>query len=84
VNIGTDTTLALGMAQEIIYHGWENYQFEDFRHFKSVMPSPLNSIELVGVYGHLRSDAVSFSPSPSDRGSRVEMRKADSGLSKKH
>ncbi len=63
-------------GQVIIYHGWENYQFEGFRHFKRVMPSPLNPIELVGDYGHIRSDVVSFSPSPSDRGSRVEMRKA--------
>jgi anaerobic selenocysteine-containing dehydrogenase len=63
-------------GQVIIYHGWENYQFEGFRHFKRVMPSPLNPIELVGDYGHIKSDVVSFSPSPSDRGSRVEMRKA--------
>ncbi|MBI2088795.1 MAG: molybdopterin-dependent oxidoreductase [Deltaproteobacteria bacterium] len=66
---------AVRPGQVIIYHGWENYQFEGFRHFKSVMPSPLNPIELVGDYGHLRSDVVSFSPGPSDRGTRVEMRK---------
>jgi len=76
VNIGTDTALALGMAQVIIYYGWENYQFEGFRHFKKVIPSSLNPIELLGYYGHLRSDVVSFNPSPSDRGRRVEMRKA--------
>jgi anaerobic selenocysteine-containing dehydrogenase len=63
-------------GQAIIYHGWENYQFEGFRHFKNVMPSPLNPIEMVGGYGHIQSDVVSFSPSPSDRGTRVEMRKA--------
>ena len=64
-------------GQAIIYHGWENYQFEGFRHFKNVMPSPLNPIEMVGGYGHIQSDVVSFSPSPSDRGTRVEMRKAN-------
>ncbi|MFQ5684729.1 MAG: molybdopterin-dependent oxidoreductase [Candidatus Binatia bacterium] len=65
---------AVRPGQVIIYHAWENYQFEDFQHFKSVMPNPLNPIEMVGGYGHLCSDVVSFSPSPSDRGSRVEMR----------
>ncbi|MFQ5872636.1 MAG: molybdopterin dinucleotide binding domain-containing protein, partial [Dehalococcoidia bacterium] len=71
---------AVRLGQVIIYHAWENYQFEGFRHFKSVMPNPLNPVELVGDYGHLRSDVVCFSPSPSDRGSRVEMRQAASGL----
>jgi DMSO reductase family type II enzyme molybdopterin subunit len=64
-------------GQVIIYHGWENYQFEGFRHFKNVMPSPLNPIHLVGEYGHIRPDAVCFSPGPSDRGSRVEIRKSN-------
>jgi len=67
---------AVRPGQIIIYHGWENYQFQGLRHFKSVMPNPLNPIEMVGGYGHLRSDVVSFSPSPSDRGTRVEIRKS--------
>ena len=62
-------------GQVIIYHAWENYQFDGWRHFKSVMPAPLNPIGLVGGYGHIRPDPVTCSPGPTDRGSRVEMRK---------
>jgi DMSO reductase family type II enzyme molybdopterin subunit len=61
-------------SQVIIYHAWENYQFDGWRHFKTVMPAPLNPIGLVGGYGHIRPDPVTCSPGPTDRGSRVEMR----------
>jgi anaerobic selenocysteine-containing dehydrogenase len=64
---------AVRPGQVIIYHAWENYQFDGWRHFKSVMPSPLNPVELVGGYGHIRPDPVTCSPGPSDRGSRVEI-----------
>jgi len=64
-------------GQVIIYHAWEIYQFEGWLHFKNVMPSPLNPIALVGGYGHILPDPVTCSPGPSDRGSRVEMRKRD-------
>jgi DMSO reductase family type II enzyme molybdopterin subunit len=67
---------AVRPGQVIIYHAWENYQFDNWRHFKSATPSPLNPIELVGGYGHIRPDPVAFSPGPSDRGTRVEIRKA--------
>ena len=67
---------AVRPGQVIIYHAWENYQFANWRHFKSATPSPLNPIELVGGYGHIRPDPVAFSPGPSDRGTRVEIRKA--------
>ena len=67
---------AVRPGQVIIYHAWENYQFDGWRHFKSVMPAPLNPIGLVGGYGHIRPDPVTCSPGPTDRGSRVEMKKA--------
>ncbi|MBI4529362.1 MAG: molybdopterin-dependent oxidoreductase [Deltaproteobacteria bacterium] len=64
-------------GQVIIYHGWENYQFDQWHHFKSVMASPMNPIELVGGYGHIRPDPVICSPGMSDRDTRVEIRKAN-------
>ncbi|MFQ5843217.1 MAG: molybdopterin dinucleotide binding domain-containing protein, partial [Thermodesulfobacteriota bacterium] len=70
---------AVRPGQLIIYHGWENYQFEGFRHFKSVMASPLNPVELVGDYKHLRPDPAVGSAGLSDRDTRVEIRKADRG-----
>ncbi|MDP6558769.1 MAG: molybdopterin dinucleotide binding domain-containing protein [Candidatus Binatia bacterium] len=64
---------AVRPGQVIIYHGWENYQFDGWRHFKSVMASPMNPIELVGGYGHLRRDPIVGAPGISDRDSRVEV-----------
>jgi DMSO reductase family type II enzyme molybdopterin subunit len=66
---------AVRPGQVIIYHAWENYQFDGWRHFKSIMPAPPNPIEFVGGYGHLRPDTVTLSPGPSDRGTRVEARR---------
>ena len=40
------------------------------------MASPLNPVELVGGYGHIRPDVVSLGPGPNDRGTRVEVKKA--------
>jgi nitrate reductase alpha subunit len=66
---------AVRPGQAIIYHAWENYQFEGWGHFKSVMAAPLNPIELVGDYGHIRPDALIAMPGQSDRDTRVEIRK---------
>jgi DMSO reductase family type II enzyme molybdopterin subunit len=64
-------------GQVIIYHAWENYQFEDWRHFKDVMPAPPNPIEFAGGYGHIRADPLVCSPGLSDRDTRVEMRRVE-------
>ena len=62
-------------GQLIIYHAWENYQFVGWKHFKNVMPSPLNPIELAGGYYHIRPMTQNFYPGFSDRDSRVDLRK---------
>jgi len=62
-------------GQAIIYHAWENYQFAGWGHFKSVMAAPLNPIELVGDYGHIRPDPLIAMPGQSDRDTRVEIKK---------
>ncbi len=67
---------AVRPGQVIIYHAWENYQFDGWRHCKSVMASPMNPIELVGGYGHIRPDPVICSPGLSDRDTRVDLRRA--------
>lgn len=64
-------------SQVIIYHAWENYQFEGWRHFKSVMASPMNPIELAGDYFQIRPITMSNYPGFSDRGTRVEVRRAE-------
>jgi len=62
-------------GQVIIYHSWENTQFPDKKHFKSVMASPLNPVELVGDYFHLRANTFNCTPGQSDRDTRVQVRK---------
>jgi DMSO reductase family type II enzyme molybdopterin subunit len=69
---------AIRPGQVIIYHSWENYQFDGWRHFKSVMPSPMNPIELAGDYFQIRPVTMSNYPGFSDRGTRVEARKVNS------
>jgi DMSO reductase family type II enzyme molybdopterin subunit len=66
---------AVRPGQLLIYHAWENFQFPGWRHFKSVMASPMNPIELAGGYYHLQSTSESFHPGLSDRETRVELRR---------
>ena len=63
---------AVRPGQAIVYHSWENFQFPGWRHFKSVMASPMNPIELVGGYFHIRPITMNCYPGFSDRGTRVE------------
>ncbi len=67
---------AVRPGQVIIYHAWENFQFRGWKHFQSVMPSPLNPIELAGGYFHLRPLMLSLTPGFSDRDTRVECHRA--------
>ena len=62
-------------GQVMIYHGWENFQFPGKRHFKNVMGSPLNPIEMVGGHYHIRPDVTCFHPGFNDRDSRVEVKR---------
>lgn len=63
-------------GQVIMYHGWVNYQFSEFRHFKNVLASPLNPVEFAGGEFHLRPMATTLYPGHSDRETRLELRKA--------
>jgi len=62
-------------GQVMIYHSWENSQFPSKKHFKSVMASPLNPLELIGDYFHLRPNMFNCTPGQSDRDTRVEVQK---------
>ncbi len=66
---------ALAPGQVIMYHAWENHQFRGWRHFKNVMASPLNPLELAGGYHHVQPTSDTFYPGYSDRETRVELRK---------
>ncbi|MEE9491562.1 MAG: molybdopterin-dependent oxidoreductase, partial [Dehalococcoidia bacterium] len=73
LQIQVAVTPAVRPGQVIVHHGWENYQFQDWHHFKSVMASPLNPIELAGGYYHIRPTIQNFYPGFSDRDTRVEV-----------
>lgn len=60
--------------EAIIYHSWDNFQFSGWRHFKNVMPSPVNPLEFAGGYFQLRPLALTLAPGMSDRDTRVEIR----------
>jgi hypothetical protein len=63
-------------GQVIIYHAWENHQFEGGVGFQNLIPSPLNPVELAGGQFHLRPMPLCMQPSHTDRDTRVNMEKA--------
>ncbi|MBI4491190.1 MAG: molybdopterin-dependent oxidoreductase [Chloroflexi bacterium] len=75
--IRTIVSPAVRPGQAMIYHQWENYQFPGWQHFKNVMASPLNPIELAGGYFHIRPITMCNYPGLSDRETRVEVRRTE-------
>jgi DMSO reductase family type II enzyme molybdopterin subunit len=74
-------------GQVIMYHGWENYQFEGETDCRSVQASPLKPIELVGDYPFIRPTFATRHPGMNGRDTRVDiellprnLRKAETGL----
>ncbi|MBW2233234.1 MAG: molybdopterin-dependent oxidoreductase, partial [Deltaproteobacteria bacterium] len=67
---------ALRRGQLIVYHAWEPYQFKDGRSHQSVIPSPINPLQLAGGYFHLRPNMLFGEPGSNDRGTRVEVERA--------
>jgi len=68
---------AIMPGQVVMYHAWENHQFKGWRHFKNVMASPLNPLELAGGYHHVQPTSDTFYPGYSDRETRVELTKVE-------
>jgi anaerobic selenocysteine-containing dehydrogenase len=64
---------AVRPGQLIVYHAWENYQFENGKGFQNLIPSPLNPVELAGGQYHMRPVAICMQPSHTDRDTRVEV-----------
>jgi DMSO reductase family type II enzyme molybdopterin subunit len=64
---------AVRPGQLIVYHAWENYQFENGEGFQNLIPSPLNPVELAGGQYHLRPVTICLQPSHTDRDTRVEV-----------
>ena len=68
---------AIMPGQAVMYHGWENYQFEGGMGYRNVLASPLNPIEMVGDYPFMKPLTGIRQPGQSDRDTRVEVRQVD-------
>lgn len=64
-------------GQVVMYHGWENYQFEGGMGYRNVQATPLNPLELVGDYPYLKPMVGIRQPGQSDRDTRVEVRRLE-------
>jgi DMSO reductase family type II enzyme molybdopterin subunit len=65
----------------VVYHAWEDYQFRSGVGYQSLIPSPLNPVELSGGQYHLRPMAPCLQPSHTDRDTRVEVARIESSSS---
>ncbi len=63
-------------GQVIVYHAWENYQFEGGMGHRNVIATPMNPVELAGGYFHIQPAPAILQPGHNDRDTRVEVEKA--------
>jgi nitrate reductase alpha subunit len=60
-------------GQVIVYHAWENYQFEGGMGHRNVIATPMNPVELAGGYFHIQPAPAILQPGHNDRDTRVEV-----------
>ena len=63
-------------GQAVMYHGWENYQFEGWIGYRNVLASPLKPLELVGDLPFQRMKFLECQPGMSDRDTRIDYARA--------
>ena len=68
---------AVRPGQVIVYHGWENYQFQGGMGYRNVIPTPMNPVELAGDYFHIQHTPAILQPGHNDRDTRVEVTKVE-------
>jgi len=66
---------AIRPGQVVMYHAWEDYQFEGGIGHRNVLATPLNPLGLVGGYPYLDPTFGARQPGMNDRDTRVEIRK---------
>jgi hypothetical protein len=64
-------------GQLILYNGWETYQFRGGSGTNAIEAGMVKWLSLAGGYGHLKYWPMEWSPSPTMRGSRVDIAKMD-------
>ena len=63
---------SLRPGQVVVYHAWEPFQFAGGNSHQSLLPSPINPIQLAGG-DHLQPMMIVGEPGLCDRGTRVEL-----------
>ena len=66
---------AIRPGQVVMYHAWEDYQFEGGIGHRNVLATPLNPLGLAGGYPYLDATFGARQPGMNDRDTRVEIRK---------
>jgi DMSO reductase family type II enzyme molybdopterin subunit len=66
---------AIRPGQVVMYHAWEDYQFEGGIGHRNVIATPINPLGFVGGYPYLDPMFGVRQPGMSDRDTRVEIRK---------
>ena len=66
---------AIRPGQTVMYHAWEDYQFEGGIGHRNVIATPLNPLGLVGGYPYLDPMFGIRQPSMNDRDTRIDLRK---------
>jgi hypothetical protein len=56
-----------------MYHAWEHFQFRGKGDMNSVVPSPINPVELAGGHPHLNAGVLLGQASVFDRDTRIEI-----------
>jgi DMSO reductase family type II enzyme molybdopterin subunit len=64
-------------GQVIVYHAWENYQFQGGIGHRNVIATPMNPVELAGGYFHIQPAPAILQPGHNDRDTRVEVTRID-------
>jgi len=73
VRVQARVTPAVRPGQMLMYNGWEPYQFKAHRSHQTIIPSPINPIQLAGGYFHLQPLMLTGEPGHNDRGTRLEV-----------
>jgi nitrate reductase alpha subunit len=63
-------------GQVVVYHAWEPFQFKHGKSDQTLIPSPLNPVQLAGGYFHLQPMVMMQQPGCSDRGTRVDLERS--------
>jgi DMSO reductase family type II enzyme molybdopterin subunit len=64
---------AVRPGQVVVNHAWEPFQYKDHHSYQSLLPSPINPLQVAGGYFHLQPAMVMGSAGGVDRGTRVQV-----------